>query len=299
VWTPTARRLSAIIRAMAERLFLRLDGDPVHAPETSLPAGTLSDHAVRPSLRSCVSDVLAYREHIPDGHECTERVLPDGAVRLIVHLGDMSDAGPRAIVAGPSTAPVLLRMRGHLHGLSVRLRPGAASAVVGLPLNELSGQAIALDDLWPGLYLPDCLMAASNDAQRVALLQDVIEQRVDASRDTTAERQSRHAARLISDAGGAMPLRDVATAIGLGERRLQQLFQRHIGLTPRAWSRLARLHACLRALRQPAPLPWAQLAVDAGFYDQAHLANEFRALSGLSPSEFRSRTIAQSSKTPG
>jgi AraC-like DNA-binding protein len=39
------------------------------------------------------------------------------------------------------------------------------------------------------------------------------------------------------------------------------------------------------------------VAADAGFYDQAHLANEFRALCGLSPTAFLQRGIAQSSKT--
>jgi transcriptional regulator GlxA family with amidase domain len=70
-----------------------------------------------------------------------------------------------------------------------------------------------------------------------------------------------------------------------------------VGISFRAWARLSRLHACLRLIRQqPAPA-WADVAADAGFYDQAHLANEFRALCGLSPTLFLQRGIAQSSKT--
>ena len=54
-----------------------------------------------------------------------------------------------------------------------------------------------------------------------------------------------------------------------------------------AWSRLARLHSCLRLLRGGAPPAWAAVAADSGFYDQSHLVNEFRALCGLTPTEFR------------
>lgn len=92
--------------------------------------------------------------------------------------------------------------------------------------------------------------------------------------------------------------RDVAQAVGIGERRLQQIFRAEVSMSPKAWGRLARLHACLRALRGGPAVPhWASLAADGGFYDQAHLANEFRALCGLSPSEFLQCRIAHSSKT--
>ncbi|MGQ2995972.1 MAG: helix-turn-helix transcriptional regulator, partial [Variovorax sp.] len=92
--------------------------------------------------------------------------------------------------------------------------------------------------------------------------------------------------------------REVAEAVGLGERRLQQLFHAQVGLSPRAWRRLARMHGCLRALRAT-PMPaWAEVAVDSGFYDQSHMVNEFRALCGVTPTEFLGRAIAGSSKTP-
>ena len=43
---------------------------------------------------------------------------------------------------------------------------------------------------------------------------------------------------------------------------------------------------------------WADLAIETGFYDQAHLANEFRSLAGLTPGEFWKRAVSGSSKTP-
>jgi len=59
------------------------------------------------------------------------------------------------------------------------------------------------------------------------------------------------------------------------------------------------MHGCLRALRRrPAP-DWADLALEGGFYDQSHLVNEFRALCGVTPTEFLGRTASVSSKTGG
>ena len=54
---------------MAERLFLRLDGDTLYAPETNVPEGTMREFAVRSPLRAHVSHIATYREDVPAGHE--------------------------------------------------------------------------------------------------------------------------------------------------------------------------------------------------------------------------------------
>jgi AraC-like DNA-binding protein len=289
---------------MGERLFLRLDDDPLHGPESGVPAGTLRAVPVSAALRPHVSHILLYREAFAAGHEVHERVLPDGAVRLVFNLGDAPSAGEGAgqpvAAIGASAAPVVVRMRDKVEGMSVTLRPGAAAALLGLPAGEIAGQAVHLDALWKGgaAALLEHLADAPGDAARAALLQSALERRLLESRGT-AHHAAVHAARLIAGSGGRQPLRDVAAAVGVGERRLQQLFHAHVGLSPRAWARLARLHECLRALRlQPAPA-WADVAVESGFYDQSHLVNEFRALCGVTPTEFMGHAISGSSKTPG
>ncbi len=289
---------------MTERLFLRLDGDPLYAPETSVPAGTMREFAVSPALREHVASIAAYRESIPEGHEVFERVLPDGSVHLIFNLGDAPSVGTvtgfAAAAAGPSAAPIVLRLRGRIEGVSITLRPAAATAVLGLPAGEIAGSAVSLQELWrgDGSELLERLVETPDEAARVATLQAALQRRL-CETDNATRRHAAHAARLIAESGGRHALRAVADAIGVGERRLQQIFQAHVGLSPRAWKRLARMHACLRALRgQPAPR-WTHVALDTGFYDQSHLVNEFQALCGLSPRLFLERAISGSSKTSG
>lgn len=287
---------------MSERLFLRLDDDPAQGPESTAPEGSLRGLPVHPSLRRAVSHLLLYREHIPDGTEVVERVLPDGAVRLAFNLGTAPSTGTGAGLTteaiGASTQPALVRLRGTIEGVSITLQPGAASALLGLPAAELAGTAVRLDDLWhgDGARVLERMMQAPHDDARLEVLQDALLQRLRRHEDGL-HAGAMHAARLIAASGGRRPLREVADAIGVGERRLQQLFHAHVGLSPRAYSRLARLHACLRLLRQQRTPAWAHVAVDAGFYDQPHLANEFRALCGLTPTEFLERAVSVSSKT--
>jgi AraC-like DNA-binding protein len=289
---------------MVERLFLRLDDDAVHAPEANTPPGTLSAWSVTESLRAHVAQILVYREVVPEGHEVLERVLPDGAVRLIFNLGDAPTVGeaprPRFEVIGASAEPVVVRLRARVEGISLALRPGAAAALLGMPAGELAGQAVPIDSLWPGSAdeLLDRLQSAGHDRARVAAIEGLLLRQLRAVPGTQSPAAVR-AVQLIVAGGGQRSLRELAAEVGVGERRLQQLFHAHVGLSPRTFGRLTRLHGCLRALRaQPSPA-WAELAQAAGFYDQSHLVNEFRALCGLTPTEFLGRRVSPSSKTLG
>jgi AraC-like DNA-binding protein len=47
------------------------------------------------------------------------------------------------------------------------------------------------------------------------------------------------------------------------------------------WCRLRRFQRAVRQLHAGVNVPWSRLAIDCGFYDQAHFANEFRAFSGF------------------
>jgi methylphosphotriester-DNA--protein-cysteine methyltransferase len=85
----------------------------------------------------------------------------------------------------------------------------------------------------------------------------------------------------------------------IGERRMQQLYREHIGLSPRAARRLARWHGLLRALRRVDRPDWAALAAEHGWYDQAHLCRDFRGFSGLTPSGYFAHAFSGSSKTTG
>ncbi|WP_426753803.1 helix-turn-helix domain-containing protein [Myxococcus sp. Y35] len=272
------------------RLYIRLEGDPLYAPETSVPRGTLAECSVLAALSNHVAHVEVYRDDISG--VAFEHVLPDGAVRLMFDLGSRHG---QAWAAGPSTKPTRLRLEGAIANLTVTLHPGAAFELLGVPARALRDQCIPLESLWPRdiASVSEKLATACDDHARSVLVQSLLSARL--ARAKTSERtRAVHALRLLRT--GRRTVREAAAALGLGERRLQQLFETEVGLTPRAYRRLARVHACLRALRRSPSPRWAELALDHGFYDQAHLANEFRGLLGLSPTAFV-ESVSGSSKT--
>lgn len=279
---------------MPERLFIRLPDDATCAPQTTVPASTLTEFDVPVTLRSSVAHVTAYEEQFAPGSEVVERVLPDGAARLLIvlHRGAVS-----LQVAGASADPVLLTMSGHMRGLSITLRPGATLGLFGVPASELKGLTVPWGTLVPRAHrdMPEQLASAADHATRVRHVLRSL-QALQRPSDPSVALVAHAARRLSADLGG-LSVRQLANDLGLGERRVQQLFASYIGLAPGVWRRLQRLHGTLRMLGTGRTPAWAELALRAGYYDQSHLINEFRALCGLTPQQLLARVVSDSSNT--
>jgi AraC-like DNA-binding protein len=76
---------------------------------------------------------------------------------------------------------------------------------------------------------------------------------------------------------------EVATALGVSERNLRRVFRDTIGVGPKTFARLERFRRALNAARVREAPSWATIALDAGYYDQAHLIADFRAIAGVTP----------------
>ncbi|QYU67776.1 helix-turn-helix domain-containing protein [Leptolyngbya sp. 15MV] len=281
---------------MAERLFLSLPGDRRPGPETGTTPAMMPPLAVPPDLRGIVGQALSYREDLPTGRAVWERVLPDGAARIVVDLSQPATL-PRIAVVGPRTTAELVRLSGRMEGLSLTLAPVAVRALLGVPVGEIAGRTLPLSELWgaPAESLGARLLEAPHERGRVDLLWAALRARL-ACGDDRAPPALLNAMKGVAE---RPPERvpDVAASLGLSERRLQQLCRDHFGLSPRSLRQLHRFHRLLRALRSIARPDWAPLALDHGYCDQAHLVREFRRFTGLTPTAYRRRAVSGSSKT--
>ena len=90
--------------------------------------------------------------------------------------------------------------------------------------------------------------------------------------------------------GGAIRVSELAAGTGWSERHLTGRFRAEIGLAPKAAARVIRFDRARKLLVQKLTVGGdyllADLAADCGYFDQAHLAREFRALAGCPPSQW-------------
>jgi len=286
-----------------ERLFVCLDDDALQGPESGVPAASLRSLAVPPALRDVVSSAVLYQESFAPGVELTERVLPDGAVRLVIPWGNGRTAGlvpgSRVSVIGPSAKPAALTLGGDMAGLTLTLQPGAVRRLLGLPACELTDQVLALEDVIatcnPVAHALRRLSDHSASRGTVNRLDESLS-RLHLSDHTPISPQALLAWRLVAT-GACRRTSELADALALSERRLQSLFAQSFGLAPRTLIRLQQLRRCLAIRRLQPDLDWAGLALSGGFYDQSHLIRAFRDFCGLAPQAFERLVASGSSKT--
>ena len=206
------------------------------------------------------------------------RVMPDGCADLFV-----SSQG-EVMIAGPATTFYDLRADKECMFAGLRLRPGAAAAVLGQPVNELSDRRLPVDSgFGVSSYLSaDKVFAATTPMQRMAALQSMVTGYLAAAEpvvDTTVTR-----AVAILQQRPDRPVSSLAAAVDLSERQLRRRFETAVGYGPKRLGRILRFQRLLDLIRaRGGRIGWAELAIEANYADQSHMINECRALAGMSP----------------
>lgn len=226
-----------------------------------------------------------------------EKILPGPGASLWINLNtdefrSLGEAGrvvrvPGAMLAGPtSRASVIEFEQGRAH-ISVTFALGAAACFFAPPLDLVRDQQVALADVWgrPGASLRERLLEAAAATPRDAL--DVMEA-------VLVGQMTGPPDPLVMVAGGGLsagvPVGKVAADLGVLPRTLRRRFTAQVGLGPKRFARVQRLQRVVRDLDGRAQVDWAAVAARHGYADQPHLAEEFRQLVGVTPTEYlRSR----------
>jgi AraC-like DNA-binding protein len=73
---------------------------------------------------------------------------------------------------------------------------------------------------------------------------------------------------------------------GLSARRFIELFRREVGVSPKTFCRIVRFQGALQRIAVASSPNFVRLALDCGYYDQAHLIHDFKDFTGLTPTAF-------------
>jgi AraC-like DNA-binding protein len=225
-----------------------------------------------------------------------DRILPSGQSQLLINLGPPQyriEPGPperrvpfvdvwySALHQGPIDTETP-------HGtalLGVAFTPCGAFPWLRTEVGDLTDRIIALADaLGDGvLALRERLLNTASIAERFALVERWLLRRLSPRHDVHPA--VRWSVGRIAATGGRIPVAALAIETGYTRKHLAQLFERQVGLSPKALSRVHRFRGAMHLLNDPERIPWAALADQCGYYDQSHLTNEFRLFSGLTPTE--------------
>jgi AraC-like DNA-binding protein len=222
-----------------------------------------------PELRDHVAALWA-RDGTPNGSPPL-RVVPDGSADIIWRADGRSVT---TVVAGPDTEAQLAPLTEGSRMVGIRFAPGAADAVLGIPLDALRDERVPLGELWGAGAEELAERVAVADRPEVALA-TAIQQRITEPPDPTAAA----IARRLEFAAGAGVVSGVADAVGVSERHLQRRCRTAFGYGPKTLHRVLRFQRALRLARGGGRL--ADVAAVVGYADQAHMARDSRRLAGV------------------
>jgi len=246
------------------------------------------ERAVSPRLAPFVECV--WTAWNPRSSGAPERIVPDGCPELIVHLGDAFarrvgtrwQRQPRAFLAGTLTRPWMVKSGRRALTVGLRFRPAGFTALFGGSLAGTADREIPIDGL---------LGAAGRDlVARLGRAQSA-PRRLDAAAAWLLEHTEPEAARTLSSsavasivkARGRARIDEIADRLQCTRRQLERSFARDLGIGPKIYARIVRLNAVLARLDETERASAVDLALESGYFDQAHLLRDFRLIAGRSP----------------
>jgi AraC-like DNA-binding protein len=234
-----------------------------------------------------------------------ERLLPDGNVVLIVDLTDTPkfiyddetlapvQACNKAWLSGIHTKGLLIPAGGFAHQLVVTFKKGRAFPFLRMPLTEVADVVVDTDLVMRNILrlremLLDCVSAEDIFATAEAFFRREYFRgeyfgglEGQACIDTAVAR--------IVAAPEALTMEALSRDLGYSQKHFIHLFKNHVGVTPKSFLRIMRFNKTLNEIAGAAEIHWSALALDCGYYDQAHFIGDFKKFSGYTPEEYMAR----------
>lgn len=187
-----------------------------------------------------------------------------------------------------------------LHPVAARVEQPADQAGVQLAVHPLAARALlgcrAAELVGPGDHghevlgraaaeLHERVNARTEGEDRLDVLQEWVRDRSGGARTSSVRSELVWAWQLLEDSGGRRRIDDLARQVLLSPRQLRALMVAETGLSPKQLGRQFRFDAVIARLTE-GTCSLAEIAVAAGYADQAHLAREFRQMAGCSPTRW-------------
>jgi len=218
-----------------------------------------------------------------------ERILPDGCVELILnfaspfaqHNNGAEAVQPRNFIVGQMTQPILISPTGQVQVIGIRFHPGGTAPFFHLPMHELTNQVVELGSFARTLETKLALATTGKHvlADKVLALEKVLSNLLYESK--TDFRLLRIASKIV-ERSGMISIDALADESGLSSRQLERKFLSDVGLGPKLLSRILRFQQVFRAVDRN-EASWPAVALDCGYYDQAHLIKDFRQFAQQTP----------------
>jgi AraC-like DNA-binding protein len=233
-----------------------------------------------------------------------DRFLPDGNTEIIIDLSE----NPQHIydnetlqeiqrcrsawVSGVRTQPITIPSGKGSRMLVVAFKKGKASPFYPFPMSELVDTVADADLVFGSNFhnLREQLLAATSIERMFQLIEGfLLQQAGDAICADISNQCMDYALSSIISKPTLRRLHQLSDEIGYSQKHFIDLFRRQVGVSPKQYLKIMRFQKAISAIEAKTSIPWSQLALESGYYDQAHLIHDFKRFSGFTPGEYIKR----------
>jgi AraC-like DNA-binding protein len=205
--------------------------------------------------------------------------LPHPSIHLVVE----PDV---AHIVGVVTSKFSRLLTGEGKAFGIKFNPGAFYPFVQTPVSHYTDKTASLSALFgaAGTRYETAVRAAVGDAESVAAAENFLRQQSPAHDENVT--WVNQVVDLISAERTITKVDHLTRRLNMNKRSLQRLFSQYVGVSPKWVIQRYRLHEAAERMTSGEVIDWSRLAVDLGYFDQAHFIKDFKAIVGLTPAEY-------------
>jgi AraC-like DNA-binding protein len=246
-------------------------------------------------LSQYVKQYWAIEDCLPSGIEHIQRIVPNGLMELMFYLGDkpksLNDSkqiSENTILSGQQKSYYDIVVTGRLSLFSISLQPYAASLLFDMPSCEYFDQNVPVKYILKNKIgeLESDIYESSSFEEKVCIVEKFLLNQIRKSRKEYELNRIKNSIFLINQTKGLVSIDALSTSACLSRRQYERVFAEYIGSSPKQFLRTLRFQNTLFEKQLNQKISLTELAYTCGYYDQAHMINDYRLLSGKTPSQY-------------
>lgn len=226
-----------------------------------------------------------------DAEPKKQKIIPDGYPEFVFHYGQpfriflrdqWHSQGP-ALLGGQMQQYFYLENTGRSGIFGITFHPTALTHLFLLDMQAFTDRVVTLHEvLGSSFTLSDKIIGAASTSERIAMVEEYLGQLIP---EQPGEHPVDLALRILRERQGLISMDELSDQLFLGNRQIQRLFQRYVGVPPKFYARIIRFNAVFGMIKK-GDVSWADVVHASGYFDQSHFIRNFKEFTGEDPTAY-------------
>ena len=246
-------------------------------------------------LSSYIKQYWEIENHVAEGEQYDQRIIPCGLTELMFYFGDRPTASDSnkaiqdiSLLSGQHHEYYDLTISGTLSLFSIVFQPHGLMMFFDIPLSKLFNQNVSLKHLINNSTeeLESRMFEAGGFSERIYLAERFLLSRLEKSNKLFHFSRIQHSIKIINSTMGNVGIDYLASEACLSRKQYERVFSDFVGSSPKQFLKTVRFQSAVHKKSLSPQMNLTSLAFDSGYYDQSHMIGEFKILAGQTPKQY-------------